>query len=252
MIDRKLIAMLAMGFVMSTSTGMARADGLAGVVDWSMRAQLAFPVSGVIDAITVEAGQRVASGARLASLEASQAKAGVAEAGADLDRLLEEVADARRELDRVQELYARTVSTTTELDNARSRHTRAEAAWRAGQARLERARRLLAETELLAPFDAVVLTRLAQPGMVVSHPCQSTPVLTVARADEMIVRVGIDAARAATLRLGEAVEVVAAGRTRPGRIRALPVRPDGGYLLEVAVADAADMPLGGPAHVRVR
>ncbi len=39
---------------------------------------------------------------------------------------------------------------------------------------------MLAETELLAPFDAVVLTRLAQPGMVVSHPCQSTPVLTVA------------------------------------------------------------------------
>jgi hypothetical protein len=55
--------------------------------------------------------------------------------------LSEEQADATRDLERVRELYARTVASTTELDAAKLRHARASSGLAAAQARVERSRR---------------------------------------------------------------------------------------------------------------
>ena len=87
-------------------------------LDWSQHSTLSVPVSGIVDSVVVQPGQVVKKGEMMAALSAIPFKAGVAEARADTDRLMEEEADARRDLDRVKELYARTVSATTELDRS--------------------------------------------------------------------------------------------------------------------------------------
>lgn len=230
---------------------LAGAADLPAVLDWSGRVNLSLPVSGVLDQVAARAGQTVKKGELLASLEPTLFKAAVAESRADLDRLGEEQGDAKRELDRVRELYARTVATTTELDAARLRHARVQSGLAAAQARVERARRLLAESELRAPFDALILARLGEPGLVIASQCQPAAVFDVARADELIARAQVDAGQASGVRLGETLEVAVGDRPVPGRVTGLSPLPDGRYGLEVTVPRAAGMLAGQPVRVRL-
>lgn len=217
------------------SANTALAADLAAQLDWSGRVSLTFPVAGVIERIDVEAGQEVKKGDFIAALNPTLYKAGVLEARADLDRLTQEQADATRDLDRVKELYARTVSSTTELDAAKLRFARAQAGLTAAQARMQKARRLLAESELAAPFDALILTRHGEPGQVITIPCQPAAVVTVARADEWLARAALEPGQATRLRLGDEAAVTVAGEQFKGRIRALTVQGDNRMLLEVAL-----------------
>lgn len=221
------------------------------VLDWSARVALTLPVSGVLESVSVQAGQRVKQGELLASLAPALFKAGVLETRADTDRLGEEQADAKRDLDRVQELYARTVASTTELDAAKLRFARASSGLAAAQARLERARRLLSDAELRAPFDALILARHAEPGLVIASQCQPAAVVTVARADELIARAQINAAQAAGLALGSEVEVAVAEVTLVGKVQAVTVGVDNRYSLDVVVPRQSGLLVGQAARIRL-
>jgi len=233
------------------SASPASAAEYAAVLQWSGRVDLTFPVSGVIDAVTARPGQRVGKGELLANLEPTVFKAGVAESRADLDRLGEEHADAKRELERVRELYARTVATTTELDAARLRLARVQSSLAAAQARIERARRLLSESELRAPFDALILSRPGEPGMVISSQCQPAIVYSVARGDELIALARLEPGPAGSLRPGGEAEVVVGEKPVKGRISGLSALPDGRYGLEVLIPRGAGMLAGQPASIRL-
>ncbi len=237
--------------VFALIAGNAPAAELAASLDWSGRVSLTLPVAGVLEQVNVQAGQTVKKDELLAALNPTLYKAGVVEARADLDRLTQEEADATRDLDRVKELYARTVSSTTELDAAKLRHARAQAGLAAAQARVEKARRLLAESELRAPFDAIILARHGEPGLVITIPCQPAAVVSIARADEWLARAPVDAAQATNLRLGEEAGVQIAGQTVKGRIRALTAQPEGRVLLEVALPRAAGTWAGQAASIRL-
>ena len=134
--------------------------------------ELTTRVSGVVEEVLVKAGQRVKKGAVLLRLNKTIYQARVDEAGAEGDRLRAEEAEAKRDLDRAQELYSRTVSSTTELDAAKLRYTRAKSALTVAEARLTIARKNLMDSELRAPFDGVVTTLPAAPGVVVTAECQ--------------------------------------------------------------------------------
>jgi RND family efflux transporter MFP subunit len=220
-------------------------------LDWSGRVALTLPVSGVLDHVSVQPGQVVRKGDVLASLEPTLFKTSVAETRADMDRLGEEHADAKRDLDRVQELFARTVASTTELDAAKLRLARASSGLAAAQARVERARRLLAESELRAPFDALVLLRHAEPGAVITSQCQPAPVVSVARADEVVVRAQLNVAQAAGIHLGDAAEVRVADVKLTGKVRALSVNAEQRYVLEVVLPRGAGLMAGQQASIRL-
>ena len=247
MMFRTLLLALAAG------NALAAADvtNLPAVLDWSGRVSLTLPVAGVVEQVNVQAGQTVKKDELLAALNFTLFKATVAEARADLDRLTQEEADATRDLDRVKELYARTVSSTTELDAAKLRHARAQAGLAAAQARVEKARRLLAESELRAPFDGVVLARHGEPGLVITIPCQPAAVVSLARADEWLARATLDPAQAAGVRLGEEASVQVAGQTVSGRVRALTAQPEGRALLDIALPRKHGTWAGQAAGIRL-
>jgi RND family efflux transporter MFP subunit len=235
-------------FLAATSAAAAE---LPARLDWSQRVDISASVSGVVETVHVQPGQRVAKGSILASLNPTLFKANLMEARADIDRLGQERADAQRELDRANELYARTVSSTTELDAAKLRHARASALLAAAEARVEKARRLLDESEPRAPFDAVVLDRAAEPGMVVAAQCQPPALVTLARADEMLARAEPGPGQAAGIKAGGPAIVVIAGKTVEGRVAALRARADGRHLLEVAIPRAEGMTAGQAAAIRL-
>lgn len=232
--------------LLATSAFAAEQDA---TLDWSQRVDLSTGVPGVVEEVMVQPGQTVARGAVLARLNQIAYKAAVAEGRADIERLTEEEAEARRDLERVQELYARTVSSTTELDAAKLRQARANALLTAAQAKLERARQQLQDSEVRAPFDAIVLARRAEPGMVVATQCQPPGLLSVARADEMLARVRVEAGKTAQIRLGGSAGVAVSGRTYAGKVRAVTAGADGKYLVDVAFARPKGLMAGSSASV---
>lgn len=158
--NRHFMAGLLLAF---SVTATARA---AEAVDLTTR------VSGVVDSVLVKRGQQVKKGTVLLRLDDTVLRARVDEAGAELARADADAGEAKRDFDRAQELYTRTVSSTSELDLASTRQARAQAALIAAKARLDIARKNLADAELKAPFDARVTAIPGMPGTVVAAECQ--------------------------------------------------------------------------------
>ncbi len=159
------------------------------IVIWSLLAgaaqaadiELSTRVSGVVEDVLVKAGQSVKKGTVLLRLNKVIFQAQVDEAGAESERLRAEEAETKRDLDRAQELYSRTVSSTTELDTAKLRQTRAKSALTVAEARLTIAKKNLLDTELRAPFNGVVAALPAAPGVVVAADCQPRVLVVMRR-----------------------------------------------------------------------
>lgn len=134
--------------------------------------ELTTRVSGVVDEVLVKTGQRVRKGAVLLRLGKTVLQARLDEATAEHARAQADEADARRELDRAQELFNRTVSSTSELEAAMLRHARAQANLAATGARRVIAQKNLDDAELKAPIDGVVSALPGGPGTVVIADCQ--------------------------------------------------------------------------------
>jgi len=217
-----------------TALPVGAAD-LAAQLDWYQRLELSTPVSGVVASVNVQPGQTVRQGELLLRLNPTLFKANLAEAQADANRLGEQMADAQKALSRANELYARTVTSTTELDAAKLHHASAAAQAAAAQARVDKARHLLDESEIRAPFDALILDRQAEPGMTVAAQNQPPSLLAVARADQIIARASLTANQAGGLKPGGRLDVNAGGKALAGRIVAVRAKADGHYQLDVAI-----------------
>ena len=136
---------------------------LAAAPAFAETVELATPVPGVVEQVAVKPGQRVKRGAVLLKLEPTRLQAAFDEADALAARAELDLADAAKDLARAEDLYARTVSSTTELDAAKLRRDRAAADARAAGARRTLARKNLDDAVLRAPFDGVV-KKIAAPG----------------------------------------------------------------------------------------
>jgi len=148
---------------------------------WSAsKVELTTRVPGVVEEVKVNAGQRVKKGDVLVRLNNVVFEARVREAQADVDRNQVDEEDAKKDLDRGEELYKRTVTSTTELDAARLKFARAKASLAAAQARLAIAQKNLADSVLRAPFNGVVAERLAEPGLVTTE-CQSKTLIILSK-----------------------------------------------------------------------
>lgn len=121
----------------------------SGVLVPQEELRLAFKVGGVIQRIEVKAGQRVRAGQLLAEIEQTEIQAEVEQA-----RQLAE--QARRDLQRGESLHADQVIPLEQLEQLRTQAGVAAARLRAAEynARL---------TRLVAPADATVLRRIAEP-----------------------------------------------------------------------------------------
>jgi RND family efflux transporter MFP subunit len=135
--------------------------------------QLTTPVSGVVKEVFVQEGQRVGRGDKLLALDDVRYQAKLMDAEAGVMRAQQEAEESQKDLKRAEELFARGVSSTTELDAARLRFVRAGAALKGAQARHIIAQKDLDDTVLRAPFDGVINRCEAEPGMFV--PAELNP-----------------------------------------------------------------------------
>lgn len=234
--------------------GPAVATDLPATLQWSQRTELASPVSGVVQTVYVNVGDRVKKGQMLVALDATAYSAGVAEARAELAHAQEEERDAKRNLDRVQELYNRTVISMTELEQAQLRQVRAKSQMQEAQAKLTTNQQRLRDAALRAPFDGLVLARQVEPGQAVASQLQPQPLVTIARAGEMVARARASLSQIDALKAGQAVTVAVGQKTYNGKIKTLGLEPVGDkneYPVDVVFPVQEVLRAGTPATVRI-
>lgn len=202
-----------------------QAAEVPAVLQWSQRVELSTPVSGVVQAVNVKPGERVRKGQALLQLDGRIYTGRVEEAAAAVARQKGEADEAQRDLKRVQELYDRSVISTTELDQAKLRQARAAAQLREARARHKQEAQSRADSILRAPFDALVVARLAEPGQAVAAGLQPQPLLALAKAGEMIARAQVSEEQLNTLKAGQEVNVAVGQLRFRGQIATLGLEP---------------------------
>lgn len=207
-------------------TGALGAEELPARLDWSQRAVLGTPVSGVVETLSVHPGQRVKQGELLARLDERPFMAELRSARAAVKRLKLSLEEARRELERAEELYERTVISERERRLAEIAASQAEAEFQAAQAGLTTAEVNLDYARLKAPFEGIVVARHVEPGQSLANSLHITPIVTLAADRPMLARAWVEAARLAELSPGRAVGVVVDDLRLPGVIDRLGLEPE--------------------------
>jgi RND family efflux transporter MFP subunit len=142
------------------------------------RSVVATRTAGIVDAVFVEGGDRLKAGDVIARLDVERlaldraiAVAAVEQARADFEAAEADVALARQALERISRLQGSGAFSQGALDDRQSEFARAESRQGAFAARVASAEAELAvvdyelaNAEIRAPFDGVVIERAAQPG----------------------------------------------------------------------------------------
>lgn len=232
-------------------TPLVYAGEATATLTWSQRAELAMPVSGVISRVLVAPGAHVKRGTVLAELDATGLQAQADASAAALPRLRAERDEAQRDLKRMQELYDRTVLSTTDLDQAKLRFTRAQSALREGEAQARVHKFQWQQSRLLAPFDGLIVSVMASPGQVVAAALQPKPIIVLAQDTPMRAIAWLPAGEVAQLKAGQRVSVSAGQTTVSGSVASIGLEMDGG---KNAYPVAVDVPglTGTPAGIAVK
>ncbi len=217
----------------------ADAAALEATLAWDRDTVLSLPVKGVVTRLAVQPGEIVAAGKLLVQLDQRPFRNRIDALEAKLTKLEAVLAEAKRELERAEELYDRTVLSEHERQVTKNAFIAARADYEAGRAELTAARLAREYSTLRAPFRLRVLDRFVETGQTVVADLQPTPVLRIAAADTLLAVAGLDAARAARLQTGQTLAVRVGETALEGTLVA--ITPDdaggkAGYRIAVRIA----------------
>ena len=197
----------------------------SGYVVPQRKSALASKVTGRLVWLGVEEGSRVKKGDVVARLESQDVEAAKAQAAANLETArfnLEnakaELADATLNLNRNKELVDKNFVARGDYDTAVARFKKgaaavnaAEAVIRANEAALEAAKIQLEYTLIRAPFDAVVLTKNADIGDMVTPLSASadskSAVVTIADMESLQVQADVSESNLSQVKIGQPCEI---------------------------------------------
>lgn len=195
---------------------------------------LSFKIGGIVARVAVDAGARVREGQLLASLDLQEIDAALAKARTAADK-------ADRDLGRARRLYADSVATLAQLQDA-------ETAATVAHADLDAAAFNRAHAVIVAPADGVILRRSVEPGENVGP---GMPALVLgSRARGAVLRVGLSDRDVVRVAVGDTAAVrfdALPGRSFRGRVSEIGASASPGtgtYRVEISLHDAHDLVAG--------
>lgn len=146
---------------------------------------LGFQVPGRVETMTAQEGDLIAPGALLGVLDKRSYIDQVKQAEANVTALRVSVANAAQLLQRRLDLVSRGAVAKEDLENAQATHDELTANLKQAEAALGIAQTNLAYTEVYAPSEGVILTRIREPGTVVNA---SDPIYTLSITNPIWIR----------------------------------------------------------------
>ncbi|MEM9930428.1 MAG: efflux RND transporter periplasmic adaptor subunit [Bacteroidota bacterium] len=162
-----------------------------GLVSLSKEVKLSFKTGGIVESVRVEEGTQVKKGQLLATLKLDEVKAQVTSAQLQYDK-------AQRDLERTQALFADSVATLEQIQNAQ---TQLEAT----ESQLEAAKFNMKYSRITAPYDGVILQKLVSEDELVGA---GSPVFYFgARSEQKILTVSLTAREIGAVTVGNNAQV---------------------------------------------
>jgi RND family efflux transporter MFP subunit len=183
----------------------------SGYVVAQRKAAVASKATGRLEWLGVEEGSKVRTGEVIARLENRDVLAASDQAVAGVNSAKAELADAQQNYGRMKELREKGYVAQSELDSADTRQKRAEAAVSGADAALRSAQVAVEYTLIRAPFDAVVLTKNADVGDIVTPlgaaANAKASVVTIADMTSLQVEVDVSESNLARVKAGQPCEI---------------------------------------------
>lgn len=136
---------------------------LSGIVKAAHSSVLSFQVDGTIKAVHVTNGTAVKQGQVLAQLDDSEYRRSLEKAMADLAARQSDFNERRTSLERNEELWKQHTISRAQFTAEQTAFDAATSALRIAEIQVENARKDLADTKLIAPFDGVIASRKVDP-----------------------------------------------------------------------------------------
>jgi RND family efflux transporter MFP subunit len=190
---------------------------VSGELKAAREATVRAQVGGAMTEVRVEEGQAVSRGQLLGRIETNALTDQVRSAESAVGSAENQVAAARRDEARTEELVAAGALAQRDLDNARTAVSNAEAAAANARSQLAAARTQLGNTVLRAPISGVVADRAVGLGDVATA---GMALFTIVDPSSMRLEASVPSSDLAALRVGAAVEFTVRGYDQPfaGRI----------------------------------
>ncbi len=241
MVPRKFIRYCSILLVMLVPISHnAAADELPATLRWAEIATLSTPLSGRVAHVKVSVGDQVKKNTLLATLDPRPLQAEKKRAEAEVKRLSSQLRIAERELRHAEELFDRTVLSTTALEDTQARYDSAQADLARAEAELELAQIQLEYSQIRAPFSGVITEQNVHPGETVSNRCDITPMLRIARSGHLLAIARITPQQGNQLALGQRIGVTVGDQHFEGLIQQIAPSASNPALLELSVGFTTD------------
>ncbi|MCF6264445.1 MAG: efflux RND transporter periplasmic adaptor subunit [Xanthomonadales bacterium] len=181
-----------------------------GVLESINSPKIAAEVSGKITKILVKSGESVQAGEVLLIVDSSNLKLQEKAAKAELKQLSVLIENEAKRVKRLSDLDKKNYVSKSGLDDARAKLAGYKAQSEAAKANLSLAQDQLARTEIKAPFDAKIDSRLVSVG---DYLRPGTPVFTLAETDRLQARLPVPEVAGGKLKSGQLVEITIATDT---------------------------------------
>jgi RND family efflux transporter MFP subunit len=186
-----------------------------GTIVGRSEATVSSRLSATVVEVAAVPGRHVRAGEMLVRLEASEAEGALASARAALSSAREAWEISRGNLERFTRLSQRGAAASVELERAAREEAQARAEVASAGAAVRRAETDRAQALLTAPFEGVVVEKMASPG---DLALPGRPLVRLASASGRRVEAAPGEEEASRLTVGEVVDVVLPGQTVSGRV----------------------------------
>lgn len=206
----------------TTSLSAAEKDA---TLDWSQRWTLATPLSGIVQDVKVNEGESVKKGQLLLNLDDRGYRAQVKRSQSVVARAQENFDEAKRELDRGQELFDRTAISVHELQLIKIDHATSLATLSGAQAELTQAKLDLEYTQIKAPADGLVIEVNAHPYQTLSNRLEVQPLIVMVPNDQWVARAQLSVDEINQWKTGQSVQVTVDGENYKGTVKRVGYEP---------------------------
>lgn len=223
--------------IVSLDEAFQAEEKFTGLVSARRTSQLGFSTGGRIDAIRADIGDVVQTGATMAVLDTRSLRAQLSSANAVVAEAEAAFALAESTVDRQIALLEKGHVSSQVVDEAQAQSSTAYARIEAARANADALRVQIDLARITAPFSGTVTARMADEGAI-AGPGQ--PVFELVETDVLEARIGLTAALADTLEVGEIYELVSDQGPVTARLRSVTGVIDMGNRTVTTVFDIED------------
>jgi len=221
---KKFLSLPLLLLLLTTTMALKAAEKDA-TLDWSQRWTLSTPISGAVQTVTVNEGDSVKKGQLLLTLDDRGYRAQVKRANSTVSRAKENYDEAKRELDRGQELFDRTAISVHELQVVKIDYATALAHVNDAEAGLVLAKLDLEYAQLKAPDAGTVIQVNTHPHQIISNRLEVQPLIVMVSNDQWVARAQLSADEINEWQSGQVVQVQVGSETYQGKVKRIGFEP---------------------------